>query len=495
MRPSTPYLLLLTVSLLSAPAPVTPGEADELDGVTKTIMGLLAAPEPLAPDKATWARPDTRRKIVRNYGIAALPAFNELARGQKKDANLRVNAILGIAELIESLEREPTVRVKACREAFPVAMAKLQDDAFCVRYVAMRLAGTVYEAQAGGRPAGQKDRTILGNLLGVIFSRRPRLEKAGAARALMSIIGVPKSDVTHEDEKEAQKAIEEVREWYKQNKDQWGVVAIRPPAELLDELKSGDPLRRKRAVGEIADLGDPSYGPKLCEMLQKEKDADVLNAIAQALKQLTGMPIQVAPGDSTAKRKDTVKKWLTWYRAQPDIKTLNEGTPERRLKAVGRLKKVDDSRIQGIFVGRLLAETDKKVTEALAAALTEITGHLLKIDFDADDRQERVKWWEVWVRTAPLVQKATDEKDATRQPKLIRALNSTKYRHAKLCDALLDLLVKTKSDDVRSAICGTIEGLFFRQIFIMEGMSADTVKRVVEEFKKQYWAGERSQYE
>ena len=495
MRLSTPYLLLLTASLLSVPARVTRGEAGEPDGLTKAIMARLAAPKPAAPDKEVWDRPDTRRKIVRSHGVAALPAFIELARSQKKDANLRVNAVLGIAELVESLRGKPAERTKVCQEAFPVAMAKLQDDAFCVRYAAMRLAGMVYEAQPDGRPLGQKDVAILNNLLGVMFSRRPALEKAGAARALLPIIGAPESDVTQEDEKEAEKAVEEVRQWYDQNKGHWGVVGIRPPAELLQELKNEAPARRKQAVGEITDLGDPSYVPKLCEMLHEEKDADVAKAIAQALNRLTKMPIQVAPGDALAKRKSTVKRWLTWYQAQPDIKALSEGTPERRLKAVERLKKVEDSRVQGIFVGRLLAETDKKVVEALAAALTETTGHLLKIDPDTDNRKERVKWWQVWVKVAPLVQAALNEKDATKQAALIRALNNTEYRHAKLCDGLLDLLVKTKSDDVRSAVCGTIEGLFFRQIFIMEGMSADTVKRIVEEFKKQYWAEERKQYE
>ena len=491
MRSSTPYLLLLTVSLLSVPSRVTAGEADKLSGPTKTLMGLLAAPEPAAPDKGIYARPDTRRKLVRNHGVAALPAFIELARSAKKDANLRVNALLGIAELLDVVKRSPAERAKVCQEVLPVAMAKLQDDAFCVRYHAMKLAGKVYEAQ----PSGKKDKVVLNHLLGVMFSQRPPLEKLGAALGLRPIIGVPKNDVTHEDKEEAQKAIVEVRQWYKSNKGQWGIVAIRPPAELLEELKHEDPKRRKRAVGEIADLGDPSYVPKLCEMLQKEKDADVMAALAQALKRLAGMPIQVAPGDAPAKRKDMVKRWLIWYQAQPDIKALTDGTPERRLKAVARLRKVDDSRIQGVFVARVLRETDKKVAEALAAALTEITGHLLKIDFDADDRQERVKWWRIWVKTAPLVQAALNEKDAAQQAEFIRKLNRTEYRHTKLCDALLDLLVKTKSDDVRIAICGTIEGLFYRQIFIMEGMSADTVKRIVEEFKKQYWTKARGQYE
>ena len=482
-------LLLWAVLLLSS-LPAAGGDATAKDDVIKTIMEGLITPSAKNPDKGVGLRPKRRAYFVEVYGKEAMAAFLELA--QHSDANVRMNALLGMAELIEANRMMPPERADLCEQALRTGVEKLHDPEFMVRYAAMGLAGTAGMAEP---KAQERTKVALSHLLGILFSRGSVLEKAGAARALSPMIAMDIGDVTQESEEKAQGAIDAVRKWYEDNKDRLGIIALRPAKEVVDDLQSEKPEVRTAALGEIAARKDTSYVPNVCERLQVEKDGAVLQATRNTLKDLTGMEIKLKPKDPPDERKKVIAEWLQWYRVQPNLKALEQGDPKQRLKAVEQVKKVDDPRIKDKLIQRLLAETGSdELTQALAAALTEITGQELKINPKAD-RAEQIKKWETWVNTSPLVKTAVEEKNAQKRAKLISALNETRYRHAKLCDALVDRLLKEDNGDVRLAICLTIEGLFYYAIGARAEMTTEQVKVQVEKFKRDFWDEERKRYE
>lgn len=492
MRPSILAVLFVLSLFVRAGSTWAAGTAvASNDDIVKEIMEGLIVPSQRDPDKGASQRPKRRANYVETYGVQAMPAFLELAR--HSDANVRMNALLGISELIHTNPLGPAKLKPLCQQALRVAIEKLQDTDFMVRYAAMGLAGAVYAAQ----PEEQgRNRVVINHLLGVLFSRESVFEKAGAARTLSPLIGLPIADVTQEEQDKAQAAIADVRKWYEQNRERLGIVALRPAKEVFDDMQSEKAEVRTAALGEIAARQDPSYVGKMCERLHVEKDAAVLQAARNTLRELTGMEIKLKPKDSPDERKKVVAKWLQWYRAQPDLKALAQGgDAKERLAAVAQLMKLDDPRIKVKLVEHLrLGTSDETLTQALAAALTKITGHELKID-PKRDRAQQLRKWETWVETAPLVKAAVEEKDAKKRAALISALNDTKYRHAKLCDALVERVLKEDNADVRLAICLTIEGLFYYAIGARAEMTTGQVKTQVEKFKRDFWDEERKRYE
>ena len=405
-------LALLSGALVLSPQP-TMAQADTAAGgdVTKEIMQAIITPVPRKGNKGADQRPKRRSELVRHHKFAALPAFVELAG--HADDNVRINALMAMQELLTGkrpgtseflLTGEQTA--KTCTKLRPLVMEKLQDTVFGVRYTAMGLAGAICVRQPD---ATEGNRVLLNYLLGVVFSRLSPLEKAGAVRALAPIINKPLGDVTHPDPEEAAKVVQEVRDWYEANRASMGLIALRPAAELMEDLRSKNPKTRIKAAREIEARGDLSYVPHLCKCLQTEPDLECCTALIAAVAGLANMPMELRPELKGEARKAVIAEWITWYQAQPDLKTLKSSAPKERLAVIPRLAKVQDKRVIDVFSEQLEEEDDKPVAQALVAALGKITGQPLTINLDGDNRAQRLARWRTWVNVQPLVEATKKE--------------------------------------------------------------------------------------
>ncbi len=484
----TRYCLAAALAALTAAA----ASAGPADKIINEARKKLLVPNPIKPDGGVADRPKTRQGLVFRYGAAVVPAFLDLAR--HKDPNVRMNAVLGIGDVLKQGGVPAETKSKVAQQAQPVVLERMDDSSFSVRYAAMDVGGLVYKYLP---PPKSPD--ILNRLLGMMLSRRSNLEKAGAARGLSRVMPLKAVEVTDPDPKRAASVVEQVKKWYLAHREAMGLIALRPRTELEEDLRASKAKVRLEAIAEIKARGDESLIEPLLNLLAKEKDAKVCEAAADAVKAVTGVPIRMDAAFPAGQRKKIIARWKAWRAAQPALKMLETGAPAQRdaaARALAALKdRVLQRRVVRVLARHILGEKDVKTTETILKALKELTGHPVagfKNSMTPEERRVRIERWRLWIQAEPKVKEAFAEKDPEKRAALIRQL--AQFKHAKVVDALAARVKKEKDEVVIHAITDTISNLVPLALAVVPGMTPEQVDSAVKDFQAQ-WKTMRRNYE
>ncbi len=466
-------------------------QAEEADKIMEEVRTGLIRPNPNKPDGGIADRPKKRAALEFKYGPKVMPAYLDLAH--HKDENVRMNAVLGIGDVLAMRRLSPEVLDALAKQAQPVVLDRLSDPSFSVRYSAMTVAGVVYVRQK------DRDPITINRLLGIMFSRRPGVEKAGAARGLRQLPTLMVGDVATEDPKRAEAVIAQVRKWYMANRDRLKLISLRPKEDLLAALQSQKPEERLQALDEIQARGEAIFVPPVLNLLKTEKDAKVCAAATQAVNALSGLPIHIAVTTPAPKRARIITRWKAWRQVQPAIRTLEEGNPAQRDAAARTLAGVTEPTVKNsvvdVLARHIITEKDVKTTETILKTLQTLTGEAVlgfKPALTAAQRTERIQRWRLWAHAAPKVKAALAEKDPAKRAEAIRSL--AQYKHAKVVDALVAQLKVEKAEATIPAITRTIQEITRLGLAVVPGMNAQEVQNAIDDFMVS-WKEQRKNYE
>ena len=274
------------------------------------------------------------------------------------------------------------------------------------------------------------------------------------------------------------------------------LMPLRPMQDVGADLRSDDPAVREDAVRETLARKDAAFLPRLLEHLLTESDGGVLGLAAEAVKQITGLPVDIKPQDPPATRRVELVRWRAWHAIQPDLKTLADGNPKQRQEAAKRIIGVPDSRAVEAVAKQLIKETDPNAAQAMQKALEGATAGQFqpmgRLPKEPVARAERVNRWLVWRRAKSEVEVALAERDAAKRASAIRPL--AQYKHAKVVDALLDQLLRERDDGAVKAVTYAIAEIAGRRLIITPGATSADVRAQVADFKT-WWANTRRRYE
>jgi len=482
-------LFCLTICLLAGF--VASVQAEEADKIMEEVRTGLIQPNPSKPDGGIAERPKKRAALEFKYGPAVMPAYLDLAR--HKDENVRMNAVLGIGDVLAMRRLAPEALDALAKQAQPVVLERLSDPSFAVRYSAMMVAGAVYVSRK------DKDPVTVNRLLGILFSRRPGEEKAGAARGLSRLPGLTVGDVANENPKTVQAAIAHVRKWYMDNRRRLGLISLRPKEDLLAALQSQKPDERLLALDEIQARGESIFLPPVLDLLKTEKDGKVCAAATQVVNALSGLPIKIAATMPAPRRAKIIARWKAWSQVQPAIRTLKVGNPTQRDASARTLASVTEptvkNRVVDVLAQHIITETDVKTIQTILKTMQTLTGEAVmgfKPSLTTAERTERIQRWRLWAQAAPKVKAAFAEKDPAKRAAAIRSL--VQYRHANVVDALIAQLKVEKEGAAIRAITRTVQDITRLGLAVVPGMTAQEVQNAIDDFMPS-WKDQRKHFE
>ncbi|MBM4047889.1 MAG: HEAT repeat domain-containing protein [Planctomycetes bacterium] len=335
------------------------------------------------------------RKEIERLGAEAVEPLVALLK--EEDFNVRLNAVMALGDL-----KDP--------RAIPALTQAIEDKRFGVRYRAILGLGQICKAD-NWQPQYAPP---VSRIFGVLFSRvnpSQALELCAASKALSEMFNKKHGDLCGNDSEEhRKKVLGEWRKWFDANKATYGIQALRPIMECVEDLKDADAARRIAAAGEIAQRGDPNYARDLIERLAVETDPKVEKALCDAIEKLT----EIKFGAMVARdgKKQALADFDLLWQAKPHLNKL--GDPDRgvRLDAVVNLQDIKHKHVVDALADRLETEDDWDVTVAIIGALTKQVGEAPKIPQGADQeiRRQIIAGWKKWAEVKPYVDKLRDDK-------------------------------------------------------------------------------------